>query len=66
MDNRIWGEEAKAIYRKRAFDRLHILSNALEGAGCTNARCSAILEHCRAPGLHVRGCWVVDAILGRS
>jgi hypothetical protein len=59
-------KQAKAIYRKRAFDRLFILSTDLEGAGCTNARCAAILEHCRAPGLHMRGCWVVDLLLGKE
>jgi len=40
-----------------------ILADALEDAGCTDA---AILEHCRGPGPHVRGCWVVDLILGKS
>jgi hypothetical protein len=54
---------ATAIYEERAFDRLPILGDALEDAGCTDA---AILEHCRGPGPHVRGCWVVDLILGKS
>jgi hypothetical protein len=54
---------AEAIYTDRAFDRLPILADALEDAGCTDA---AILEHCRGPGPHVRGCWVVDLILGKS
>jgi hypothetical protein len=43
--------------------RLAILTDALEEAGCTNAD---ILDHCRAPGPHVRGCWVVDLILGKE
>ena len=38
------------------------MADALEEAGCTSAD---ILEHCRGPGPHVRGCWVVDGILGR-
>jgi hypothetical protein len=54
---------AKAIYEERAFDRMPILGNALEDAGCDNAD---ILNHCRAPGPHVRGCWVVDLLLGKS
>jgi hypothetical protein len=54
---------AQAIYTDRAFDRLPILADALEEAGCTDAD---ILAHCRGPGPHVRGCWVVDLILGKS
>jgi len=54
---------AQAIYDQRAFDRLPILADALEEASCTNAD---ILNHCRQPGEHVRGCWVVDAILGKA
>jgi hypothetical protein len=54
---------ARAIYDERAFDRLPILADALEDAGCDNA---AILAHCRQPGEHVRGCWVVDLLLGKA
>ncbi len=54
---------ADSIYTDRAFDRLPILADALEEAGCRDA---AILEHCRGPGPHVRGCWVVDLLLGKS
>jgi hypothetical protein len=54
---------AQAIYDDRAFDRLPILADALEDAGCDNAD---ILNHCRQPGEHVRGCWVVDLVLGRD
>ena len=53
---------AEAIYRDRAFDRLPILADALEEAGCTNAD---LLLHCRQPGEHVRGCWAVDLVLGK-
>jgi len=53
---------AEAIYRERAFDRMPILADALEEAGCTN---QDILAHCRQSGVHVRGCWVVDLILGQ-
>jgi hypothetical protein len=54
---------ASAIYADRAFDRLPILADALEEAGCTNAD---LLLHCRQPGEHVRGCWVVDLVLGKT
>jgi hypothetical protein len=53
---------AQAIYDERAFDRLPILADVLEEAGCTNAD---ILNHCRQPSEHVRGCWVIDLILGK-
>jgi hypothetical protein len=54
---------AQGIYHERAFDRLPILADALEEAGCTNPE---MLDHCRQPGTHARGCWVVDALLGRA
>jgi hypothetical protein len=54
---------AKAIYEGRAFDRLPILADALKEAGCNNAD---ILAHCHQPGEHVRGCWVVDLLLGKE
>jgi hypothetical protein len=54
---------AQSIYDDRAFDRLPILADALEDAGCDNAD---ILNHCRDGGEHVRGCWVVDLILGKQ
>ena len=53
---------ATAIYADRAFDRMPILADALEEAGCTNAD---VLLHCRSGGPHVRGCWVVDLLLGK-
>jgi hypothetical protein len=53
---------AKTIYEERAFDRMAELADALEGVGCDDAE---ILDHCRPPGEHVRGCWVVDALLLR-
>jgi len=54
---------AQTIYAGRAFDRLPILADALEESGCTDAD---VLEHCRSAGVHVRGCWVVDLVLGKS
>lgn len=54
---------AESIYQERAFDQLPILADALEDAGCNNAD---ILNHCRHPGEHVRGCWVIDLLTGRE
>jgi hypothetical protein len=54
---------ARRMYDKRKFDAMPTLAAALESAGCTNGD---ILRHCREPGEHVRGCWVVDLLLGKS
>jgi hypothetical protein len=53
---------AQTIYDEWRFEDLPILADALEDAGCDNAE---ILKHCRQPGGHVRGCWVVDLLLGK-
>jgi hypothetical protein len=52
---------ANGIYEEKAFDRMPILADALQDAGCDN---EDILNHCRQPGEHVRGCWVVDLLTG--
>jgi hypothetical protein len=52
----------QAIYDGNTFDYLPILADALEDSGCTNPD---ILDHCRSPVFHSRGCWVVDLLLGR-
>ena len=52
---------ARAAYDERAFERLPVLADALEDAGCGDAE---ILDHLRAPKLHARGCWVLDLLLG--
>ena len=54
---------ARGIYDDRAFDRMPILADALQDAGCDN---DDVLTHCRGDGPHVRGCWVVDLLLGKS
>jgi hypothetical protein len=54
---------AQAIYDERHFADLPILADALEDAGCDN---SDILSHCRQTGEHVRGCWVIDLLLGKE
>ena len=42
---------------------LAVLADALEDAGCDQAD---LLAHLRGSGPHVRGCWAVDLILGKS
>ena len=54
---------ARGIYDERAFDRMPILADALEDAGCADEQ---VLGHCRGPGPHVRGCWAVDLVLGQE
>jgi hypothetical protein len=54
---------AQSIYQERAFDRLPVLADALEDAGCHD---ESILSHLRGPAPHAQGCWVVDGILGRA
>jgi hypothetical protein len=53
---------ALGIYEDRAFDRLPLLADALMDAGCTDAE---VLGHCRSEG-HVRGCWLIDLVLGKG
>jgi hypothetical protein len=55
---------AKQMYDSRDFSEMPILADALQDAGCEN---DDVLTHCRdARGVHVRGCWVVDLVLGKS
>jgi hypothetical protein len=54
---------ARSIYEDRTFHLLPMLTHALEEAGCTDEE---ILLHCRQPCEHVRGCWVVDMLTGRT
>lgn len=55
---------AQGIYDDRAFDRLPILADALQDAGCDS---DDLLAHCRDERTpHARGCWAVDAVLGKS
>ena len=53
---------AETIYNERSFKDMVVLWDALEEAGCTNEE---IRKHCQGDGQHVRGCWVIDLILGR-
>jgi hypothetical protein len=61
---------AQAAYDERelpngrlAADRLAVLADALEDAGCDQPD---LLAHCRSEGPHVCGCWAVDLILAKS
>jgi hypothetical protein len=55
---------AQGIYDDKAFDRMPILADALQDAGCDS---DDLLNHCRDTSLtHVRGCWVLDLVLGKE
>ncbi len=56
---------ARSIHKNRSFDRLPELGEALQASGCNDRE---ILDHCRNPGFHAVGCWVVDTLIraGRS
>ena len=54
---------AAQMYESRDFSAMPILADALQDAGCDNAN---VLVHCRGSGPHVRGCWVVDLVLGKE
>src|SRR5262249_2368797 len=54
-------ELARVLYEEERFEDLPILGDALEEAGCTDG---ALLDHCRRPDGHVRGCWALDTVLG--
>jgi hypothetical protein len=51
---------ARQMYESRDFSAMPILADALQDAGCGSAD---ILDHCRSPGPHVRGCWCIDLVL---
>jgi hypothetical protein len=53
----------RQMYESRDFGAMPILADALQDAGCDNEE---VLDHCRGPGPHVRGCWVVDLVLGKE
>ena len=61
---------AQAAYNNRILlagilepDRLAIVADALEEAGCNDAD---ILGHLRGPGPHLRGCCAIDLILSKD
>jgi hypothetical protein len=54
---------ARRMYDTRDFSPMPILADALQDAGCEN---TDILAHCRKDGVHVRGCFVIDLLLGKE
>jgi hypothetical protein len=54
---------AQRIYDQHDFSAMPILADALQDAGCDS---DDVLNHCRGPGPHVRGCWVCDLVLGKQ
>lgn len=54
---------ARQVYESRDFSPMPILADALQDAGCDN---DDILTHCREAVEHVRGCWVIDLLLGKA
>lgn len=57
-------ELAQEMYSARNFLKMRELAEALQDAGCDN---DLVLNHCReASRWHMRGCWVVDAVLDGS
>ncbi len=54
---------AETVHQLQAFDRLPILADALEEAGITDA---ALLAHCRSEQPHLRGCWALDVVRGKT
>jgi hypothetical protein len=55
---------ARQMYESRDFGAMPILADALQDAGCDN---EDVLSHCRdSKQVHVRGCWVVDWVLGKG
>jgi hypothetical protein len=54
---------AQVIYQDGTFQDMPVLADALEESGCSN---EILLEHCRKPHPHVRGCWALDAVLGHG
>jgi hypothetical protein len=63
-----WGtpavvELATVIYEQRRFERMPRLGGLLQKAGCESTE---VLQHCRSSVEHVRGCWVVDLVLGQD
>ena len=53
----------RGMYESRDFSIMPVLADALQDAGCEHEE---IIAHCRGDGPHVRGCWVVDLVLGKN
>jgi len=72
---------AQAIYEERRFEDMPVLADALQEAGCENAdilnhcRGWGLVQASPGKGMvwrrgvattHVRGCWVIDLLLGKE
>jgi triacylglycerol esterase/lipase EstA (alpha/beta hydrolase family) len=54
---------AQLIYERQTFSRMSELASVLENAGCHDQE---ILDHCGKKRIHVKGCWVLDLLLGKD
>jgi hypothetical protein len=54
---------ANRLYIDNKLDGLLALSDMIEEEGCSDKE---ILDHLRLDKKHVRGCWALDVVLGRS
>jgi hypothetical protein len=54
---------AESIYDEGRFQDTVVLGDALEEAGCDEP---IFLQHARQKTSHYRGCWLLDAILGKE
>ena len=53
---------AESMYSSLDFSAIPELGVILSRAGCTD---TAVLSHCVAARPHIRGCWVIDQLLGK-
>ncbi len=54
---------AKQMLKRKSFEKMPILADALEEAGCDDEE---ILAHCRNGKEHVAGCWLLELILEKG
>jgi hypothetical protein len=54
---------ARTIDAEKCYERMPILADALMDAGCDD---EALLNHCQQPIEHVKGCWAIDLLLGKT
>jgi hypothetical protein len=54
---------AHGIYDQRSWSDMGVLHDALLDAGCNEQE---VLEHCKGPGPHSRGCWIIDLLLNKE
>ena len=57
------GAILQTVLQEQRYAELPYLADALMDAGCGE---EALLRHLREPGGHVRGCWAIDALLGKK